>query len=126
MRLTNNFNLSEFNCRDAKNTPVPPELIPNVKKLAEQLQVIRDTIGLPLHINSAYRTPTHNKAIGGEKNSQHLQGKAADIAARDLTPKQLAKVIEKLIKDGKITVKGIGVYASFVHVDIRSGQAARW
>lgn len=124
MQLTKNFHLSEFACKDG--SPVPPELIPNVKKLAEQLQVIRDTVGAPLYISSSYRTPAHNKAVGGAKNSQHLQAKAADISTRNKTPKQLARIIEKLIAEGKIAIKGVGVYPGFVHVDIRSGKAARW
>jgi len=124
MQLTKNFHISEFACKD--NTAVPPELMPNVKKLADQLQVIRDTIGAPLYISSSYRTPSHNKAVGGAKNSQHLQAKAADISINGKTPKQLARIIEKLIAEGKISIKGVGVYPGFVHVDIRSGKAARW
>lgn len=124
MQLTKNFHVSEFACKDG--SPVPPELIPNVKKLAEQLQVIRDTVGEPLYISSSYRTPSHNKAVGGAKNSQHLQAKAADISTKGKSPKQLARVIEKLIAEGKISIKGVGVYPGFVHIDIRSGKAARW
>lgn len=123
MQLTNNFHLAEFSCRDG--SPVPPELMDNVKKLAANLQVIRDTIGEGLHINSAYRTPDYNKKIGGAKNSQHLQAKAADLTCKNKTPKQLAKIIEQLITDKKISQGGIGVYPGFVHYDCR-GTKARW
>ena len=75
--LTKNFQLSEFNCKDGSTIPL--ELLDNVQELAEQLQILRDFIGKPIHINSAYRSPAHNRKVGGARSSQHLLGKAADI-----------------------------------------------
>jgi len=121
--LTKNFDITEFSCNDG--TPVPSEYLPNVKKLAEQLQILRDELNEPIHINSAYRHKEYNKKIGGEKNSQHLLAKAADITVKSKTPKQLAAIIEKLISEGKLKFGGMGVYPGFVHVDIRPGKA-RW
>ena len=121
--LTNNFDITEFSCNDG--TPVPNELLPNVKKLAEQLQILRDELNEPIHINSAYRHKEYNKKIGGEKNSQHLLAKAADITVKSKTPKQLAALIEKMINEGKLKFGGMGIYPGFVHVDIRN-QKARW
>jgi len=57
------------------------------------LQVIRDEIGKPIKINSGYRSPEHNKSVGGVKNSMHVKGKAADITIQGLTPNQIAAVI---------------------------------
>ena len=76
-------------------------------------------------INSGYRSPKHNAKIGGAKNSQHLTGKAADIAVQGFTPKQVAEVIENLISQGKMTQGGLGVYSTWIHYDIR-GTKARW
>ncbi len=121
--LTKNFDITEFSCNDG--TPVPSEYLPNVKKLAEQLQILRDELNEPIHINSAYRHKEYNKKIGGEKNSQHLLAKAADITVKSKTPKQLAALIEKMISEGKLKFGGMGVYPGFVHVDIRPGKA-RW
>lgn len=124
MKLTKNFSLSEFDCKDG--TAVPKELIPNVQELANNLQVLRDHLGVPVRITgSGYRTAAHNKKVGGAKNSQHLKAKAADINADGYTPKKLAAVIEKLIAEGKMKQGGIGIYAGFVHYDIR-GTEARW
>lgn len=122
-QLTKNFHIREFKCKDG--TPVPPQLIPNVLELARQLQVIRDAIGEPIHLNSAYRTLEYNKRIGGALNSQHIQAKAADCTTKNLTPKQFAAVVEKLIKEGKVKIGGIGIYKGFCHVDIRK-EKARW
>lgn len=123
MKLTENFNREEFDCRDG--TKVPAELMPNIQKLADQLQILRDNLGETIHVNSGYRSPAYNARIGGATNSQHMQAKAADITCKSKTPKQLAAYIEKLITSGTLKFGGIGVYPGFVHVDIRSGKA-RW
>ncbi|MDD2801283.1 MAG: D-Ala-D-Ala carboxypeptidase family metallohydrolase [Methylococcales bacterium] len=83
------------------------------------LERIRSAIGdKPIKILSGIRCAKHNKACGGVKNSQHLLGKAADIRTNDLTPSQLAKLIEE-----NIIIGGIGIYPTFVHIDIRQGHA---
>jgi len=124
MKLTKNFSRQEFDCKDG--TSVPGQYIPNVVELASNLQVLRDHIGEPVIITgSGYRTPSHNKAVGGAVNSQHLTAKGADINARNYTPIELAKVIEELIAEGKMKQGGIGIYKGFVHYDIR-GNKARW
>lgn len=123
MRLTENFNLIEFACKDG--TQVPDNLICNVQTLAENLQVLRDHLGEPVRLNSGYRTPTYNKRIGGAKNSQHVLAKAADITVKSKTPRQLATIIEKLIAAGKMKQGGIGIYPGFTHYDVR-GVKARW
>lgn len=123
MKLTKNFNREEFDCRDG--TIVPDSLLPNIQELADNLQVLRDDIGEPLHVNSGYRTPTYNKKIGGASDSQHKKAKAGDITAKSFTPKQLAARIEKLIKAGEMKQGGIGIYPGFVHYDVR-GTKARW
>jgi hypothetical protein len=61
------------------NTPGQKE-IENLKQLCENvLEKIRIHFGRPLNVNSGYRGPALNKAIGGAKNSQHMTGQAADI-----------------------------------------------
>ena len=123
MRLTKNFNLSEFDCKDG--TEMPSELLPNVLELAESLQELRKILNSPIRINSAYRSLEHNTKIGGSTNSQHLFGKAADIVVKGKTPSQVATMIKLLILEGKMKQGGIGVYDNFTHYDIR-GHKARW
>lgn len=123
MNLTPDFTLSEFNCNDG--TKIPQKYMANVKELANNLQVLRDELNQPIHVNSAYRHPEYNKRIGGAKFSQHLTASASDIVVRDMTPKKVAKTILKLIKQGKIKEGGVGLYNGFVHYDIR-GKKARW
>lgn len=126
MQLTKNFSLSEFSCHDKKRTPVPAELIPNVQKLANELQKIRDYIGCPIHINSGYRTPEYNKTLeGSATHSQHLLALAADCTTINHTPDQFADLVEKLISDGVVNIKGLGRYNGFTHLDCRN-KKARW
>lgn len=122
-QLTKNFADWEFRCHDG--TDVPSELLVNLSRLAVNLQALRDDVGEPIFILSGYRTPAHNKAIKGAKNSQHVKAMAADIVIKSLTPKQVADRIEKLIKAGKMQPGGLGRYATFTHYDVRA-RKARW
>jgi len=114
--LSANFSRSEFQCKcGCKKFNITPALIKGLQKL-------RDYLGMPIIINSGTRCPKHNAAVGGTRNSYHLRGYAADICVEGLTPKALA------IKAEQITVfrcGGIGIYSTFVHVDVR-GHRARW
>ena len=123
MNLTENFNKIEFESKDGSE--MPNDVLENIKELSKNLQALRDYTGKPIHVNSGYRSPEHNKRIGGVNNSYHTKGMASDIVIRDYTPKKLVRIIQKLIKQGKMKQGGIGLYNSFVHYDIR-GTKARW
>jgi uncharacterized protein YcbK (DUF882 family) len=114
-KVSKNFKVKEFACTDGTD----PIFIDS--ELVEVLQKIRDHFGQAVTINSAYRTPPKNKAVGGKAYSQHLYGRAADIAVRGKTPKKVAEYAEKLMpKKG-----GIGIYKNFVHIDVRATKS-RW
>ena len=63
MKLTKNLNKEEFDCNDGFE--MPEEVLENIKKLAVQLQVVRDFFDSPIKINSGYRSKEYNKKIGG-------------------------------------------------------------
>ena len=113
--LSKNFKLREFACQDGSDPVfVSPELV-------GVLQEIRDHFGKPVNINSGYRTATHNKKVDGAAQSQHLYGMAADISIAGVSPIMIASYVETLMpKKG-----GIGIYKTFVHVDVRE-QKSRW
>ncbi len=121
--LTTDFSRSDFACKDG--TAVPAALGANAARLACNLQALRDRIGACLFINSGYRTPAHNRAVGGVDGSQHVQALAADVYADGWTPAALAAAIEALIAEGRMEEGGLGVYTAFVHYDAR-GRRARW
>lgn len=122
MKLTKNFNLSEFEC---KCGCVMPEFVKkNVIELAENLQVLRDEVGR-LDLTNAYRCKEHNADVGGAVNSQHVKGKAADIKSSTIEPSDMAIAVDDLMKTEKFKLGGIGIYNTFTHVDTR-GSRARW
>ena len=126
MKLTKNFSKSEFDCKSGED--MPSDVLENVKQLAVQLQAIRDYVGKPIRINSAYRSKAHNKAIGGVKTSQHILGKAADITIDTFTPDEVVSIIENMLTNemlGSFYIGGLGSYSTFTHVDIRD-KKARW
>lgn len=122
-QLTKNFRLSEFQSKDGAE--MPDEVYDNIVRLAEELQVIRDIVKLPIRINSAYRSPEHNRKVGGVYNSQHLLGTAADLVIVGLSSSKAYLIIDKLQHSGHILTGGLGLYRTFVHYDIR-GRRNRW
>lgn len=100
MKLTEHFTLEEFlrsetaDNRGINNTP-PKNLgvYRNLQKLAETLEQVRSMFGKPVHINSGYRCPDLNRAVGGVKNSAHLSGYAADIRISGISPQEVTKRI---------------------------------
>lgn len=115
VQLSTNFKVKEFACTDGSD---PIFIAP---KLVTILQKIRTNFGKPVTINSAYRTASKNKAVGGATHSQHLYGTAADIVVKGVAPKTVAAYVEKLLPN----TGGIGIYDTFVHVDVRATKS-RW
>ena len=114
-KLSTNFKVKEFACSDGSDPIfVSPELV-------MVLQKIRTHFGKAVTITSAYRTPKKNKAVGGTAYSQHLYGMAADIKVKGVTPKEIAKYVEKIMPNGG----GIGIYDTFTHIDVRETKT-RW
>lgn len=103
MQLTDNFNTDI----DKKITggldwdKLPSQVQDNAKKLAENVQAIRDAIGLPISVTSGYRPVEVNSNIGGSKSSQHLFGEAWDITIKGQT-RQLLDNISRAIMEGRI------------------------
>ncbi len=121
--LTRNFSRREFASRfEGVTTPAP---LPQVQRLADQLQVLRDAIGVPIHINSGYRTLAHNRSVGGVKDSRHLVGDAADISSRGMAPLDVYCATEVLIRQGRMNQGGLGAYVYHTHYDTR-GSRSRW
>ena len=103
MNLSKNFTLDEL-CkseiairRSIDNTPTET-VISNLQALVlNVLQPIRNSLG-PITINSGYRSPAVNVAVGGSPTSDHCLGMAADIEIAGYDNKMLAKFIEQNFK----------------------------
>ena len=112
-KLSRSFTVREFRCKDGSDKVLIDS------DLVSILQKIRDYFNAPITINSAYRTASHNRAVGGASKSQHLYGTAADIVVQGVSPKLVAQYAEY------IGANGIGWYKSFTHVDVRTTKV-RW
>jgi len=101
------FTHEEFDCPTKKGSGKLME-----KNFLEMIDSAREIAGIPFYINSGYRTPEHNQAIGGSKNSSHMRYCAADIHCAN-GPDRLTMVYA-LIKAG---FRRIGIAKTFVHCD---------
>lgn len=98
MKKIKYFSLGEFvNSPTAKRLGIDNlptfEIVDNLNRLADYLDVIREKLGKPIIINSGYRSVMLNKAVGGVANSQHLKGLAADVVCADMD--SLEKVLRE-------------------------------
>lgn len=99
MQLTENFNLRELTKSETAlrhgldNTP-NEVVIENLRNLCTYvLQPLRTAYGVPITINSGYRAPEVNAAVGGSKTSDHCRGQAADIEIAGVANADLANYI---------------------------------
>jgi len=116
-QITEDFTLEEIRSRDTGALLITDLLYHHMDKLQE----IRDEIGR-IDINSGYRTPEHNKSVGGAENSMHLQF-ATDIRPRGVGLDRANEIAEDL------GFSGIGRYKTFLHLDCREfidRPPARW
>lgn len=92
MQLSPHFSLAEFEHTDTGlPNAVPPALIPSLRALCTKvLEPIRAHFG-PVTLNSGYRSPKVNAAVGGAPTSQHAKGQAADIEVASASNLALAQ-----------------------------------
>ena len=108
-----NFSPAEIACRGTG------KLLVNDPAL-DKLQALRDWLGKPLIVRSAYRSPEHNRAVGGATRSKHMDGAAFDIAMSNHDPVAFEAAARAVGFDG------FGFYprSGFIHVDL--GPARQW
>lgn len=127
MMLSAHFSIEELIAtqhRGIDNTP-PEDVIDNLRLLVPKLEEIRDLLG-PLHINSGYRSPELNRAVGGQPTSQHCNGEAADFVPLRLSLQEGARRIlqQKIIFDQLIYEFGSWLHVSVAPVGrLMRGQA---
>lgn len=120
MQLSEHFSLNELTHSDLavrkgiSNDPTP-DVISNLTRLAELLEQVRKYLNKPISINSGYRCPELNQAVGGQKASQHLLGCAADIRVSGMTPDEIVKaIIQTNIQFDQM----IREFDSWVHISV--------
>ncbi len=94
--MTPNFTLAELTVtdhREFKNEPNPSE-IANLQRLAGLLEQVKNVLGgVPIMVNSAFRSKQVNDAVGSKDTSQHRVGCAADIRVPGMAPDAVVKAI---------------------------------
>lgn len=124
MKLSENFALKEFEksqtaTRKGINNKADESIIAQLTLLCDNvLQPIRDQFG-SVTINSGYRSPDLNTAIGGTARSQHCKGEAADIEVMGLDNRDLANWIVDNLKFDQVILEGYDgsdANAGWIHV----------
>lgn len=108
-----NFTLEEIACKGTGSILVNPDAL-------DKLQELRDRMGAPLRLNSAYRSPQHNRNVGGAQNSKHLDGEAFDISVHGHDP----LLLEQNARASGFLGFGFYPASNFIHVDC--GPAREW
>lgn len=84
-QLSPHFSLAEMTAtshRNLDNTPTP-EIVATLADTAQRLETVRSLLGHPIHVNSGYRSPAVNSAVGGVSDSAHMTGHACDFICPD-------------------------------------------
>jgi|TARA_B110000858_G_scaffold36900_1_gene41525 hypothetical protein len=97
---------------------VNPRVLPDVWNKAI---VLAQSIGRPITLNSAYRTPEYNAKVGGAKKSMHVQRMAIDVQWGTTNQQARVDMIQRAVDAG---FTGIGCYTNFMHLDI--GPKRQW
>lgn len=111
--LTPHFRLVEFLRSDTADTyghdNIPNwDILVNLNRLALRLEDVRNIVGLPIVINSGYRSPIVNDLVGGALDSYHIHGLAADIRCYDMD--KLRKALKSFAWSELID------YTNYIHV----------
>ena len=128
MELSRFFTLAEMTRSDtARKEGIPNEPgaaeTENLRALcAAVLDPLREAIGQPIQVNSGYRGPKLNQRIGGASNSQHVEGKAADLQAAGMPVLELFKRIIRLgLPFDQLIYEAKSQTAKWVHVSHSAG-----
>ncbi|WP_201768127.1 D-Ala-D-Ala carboxypeptidase family metallohydrolase [Asticcacaulis benevestitus] len=100
--------------RTIDNTP-PAEIVTTLKATAQQMDRVRHLLGKPIRVNSGYRSPALNAAVGGAPTSAHMAGYAVDFVCPGYgTPLQICqKIVASDIRYDQLIQEGSWVHISF-------------
>lgn len=107
------FSPEEIACRGDGKIRINEEAL-------DKLQALREKLGVPLIVHSAYRSPAYNRQVGGAEHSMHLQGAAFDISMANHDPERF----EAAARETGFTGFGFYPRQNFMHIDI--GRARQW
>lgn len=97
----------------------------NLLRMIEFLNPLREAWGSPIRVNSGYRCPQLNAAVGGVKTSAHLKGNAVDLYPINGKIKEFKQFIAEYLEDGKSwdqLLKEKSAFAEWVHLGLYSNN----
>ena len=107
LRIAPNFRVEEFASPDTDVVKIDTKLI-------DVLQAIRNHFGKSVNINSGYRSPSHDKKVGGSGSGRHTKGLAADIVINGVSPIAVGLYALELLG----STGGIEIGNSYCHIDV--------
>lgn len=118
IEITEHFTAEElqFSATGARlglDNTCPSELIPNMRLVADRLELVRAHFGTPVRVLSCYRSPAVNVAVGGSRNSAHRYALAADFIIPGVPLVEIARWCADNIKDFDQIIYEFG---SWVHM----------
>lgn len=120
--ITTHFSWWEAQCRCG--CIMPQHVADEVVLTARWAETVREALGdRPINVISWYRCPSHNLAVKGAQNSQHLYGRAIDFTVKEVAPNLVQAVCKSLYPQH---VCGLGRYKGSTHIDRRPGQCETW
>jgi hypothetical protein len=133
-KLTEHFTVEELTAsptakaKGIPNTPTP-EHLENMKYVCEKiLEPVRTHFGKAVTINSSYRCPALNKAVGGSTTSQHVNGEAVDFEIQGISNKVVADWVSENLEFDQVIlefyVEG-DKNSGWVHASIKKGGGNR-
>tara|TARA_R110000823_G_scaffold216458_1_gene346053 strand:- start:769 stop:1143 length:375 start_codon:yes stop_codon:yes gene_type:complete len=106
------FSPKEIACRGTGEIAINPDAL-------EKLDKLREMLGGPVRVSSAYRSAYHNAKVGGAPLSQHRLGSAFDIVLGSREKSEIERVARA------VGFTGLGLrYKTFIHVD--TGRKRSW
>jgi putative chitinase len=116
LQLTPHFSLAELTVTRTKldNTP-SKEIVEVLRTTAFYMEKVRELLGnVAITVNSGYRSPDVNRAVGGTSNSSHTHGYAVDFTAYGHTPLTIANILSKSnLKFDQLIYEKTWVHISF-------------
>ena len=125
IQLTPNFKVREFACKDGSDKILIDDALPKA------LQAVRDNMKLvgievgSLNIVSGYRTPSHDKAVGGTGSGSHTRGWAADFNVKNKAGKVIPGIYAQCVAQ-LLGIKGIEHISGDTNTHIDNTRADKW
>ena len=115
-------------CKECR-LPQPATRLPNdieeslTDLVVNVLDPVREKLGRPIVVNSGFRCPVHNRAVGGATGSQHVKGEAADVTLVQGSGCRVNDLAKAIVANG--TWDQLILYPRFVHVSYKRGGGNR-